>query len=231
MPSASSSVPARKAHGLQFSEDEENEILLSIFYAGNNLGAAVYHTESCKMELMKDIPDSLESFEMLEILLYQVEPDYVLVSARQDQRIIQFVNKVLRRSGMERSTLSASSTMDTSSSSAASSVMPSGLILRPSNEFAHVPAERRMKMIHLPNHEPDTIAERAQLLSAFVDFSCVSMVRAGGALLHFVDKNYRLDETPDVLFIATLTLSTILAVDWATLTSLQVTSPQMLITS
>ena len=80
-------------------------------------------------------------------------------------------------------------------------------------------------MIHLANHDPETLAERAQLLSAFVDFSCVSMVRAGGALLHFVDKNYRLDETPDVLFISTLTLSSILAVDWATLTSLQVTHP------
>ena len=51
------------------------------------------------------------------------------------------------------------------------------------------------------------------------------MVRAAGALMKFVDKNYRLDNgEPDVLFIVPLHLETILTVDSATLTSLQIFS-------
>ena len=51
------------------------------------------------------------------------------------------------------------------------------------------------------------------------------MVRAAGSLMKFVDKNYRLDNgEPDVLFIAPLDLGTIMGLDWATLTSLQIFS-------
>ena len=43
--------------------------------------------------------------------------------------------------------------------------------------------------------------------------------------MKFVDKNYRLDNgEPDVLFIAPLDLGTIMGLDWATLTSLQIFS-------
>ena len=56
-------------------------------------------------------------------------------------------------------------------------------------------------------------------------FSCTCMVRAAGSLMKFVDKNYRLDNgEPDVLFIAPLDLGTIMSLDSATLTSLQIFS-------
>ena len=71
--------------------------------------------------------------------------------------------------------------------------------------------------------------EQEQLveLSAFVDFDCNSMVGAAGALLKYMDKNFRtgLDqETPMVLFIRSLVLDQILTMDQAAFSALQVFS-------
>ena len=76
--------------------------------------------------------------------------------------------------------------------------------------------------------KPST-CEQEQLvkLSAFVDFSCNSLVRAAGALLKYLDKNYRtgLDmETPMVLFISSLVLEQILTMDQSAFTALHVFS-------
>ena len=217
--SFSSTGPAARSRMVEDDNEDRSEVLLSFFYSGVNLGAAVYQTDSCMLHLLKDIPDNMEENEVLEMLLFQCEPDLVLMSARQDQKIINFVQKVMEENRPVDS--DQDQLHSTSTSSTTTSKNNSNILLRPSNEFSHGSCERRMKLINVPG-DPQSSLERSQLISAHIDFDCVAMIRAAGALMKYVDKNYRLEDDPDVLFISTLSLDSILGVDIVTLTSLQV---------
>ena len=76
-----------------------SETLLSLFHSTTGLGAAVYYTESAKLKLLRDLPDNCEEFEMLTMLLYETNPDKVLMSARQDQDTVKFVKDMLKDQG------------------------------------------------------------------------------------------------------------------------------------
>ena len=200
----------------------QDEKLVSVFYNSSGLGAAVYHTESAKLELLRDVPDNCEEFEMLSMLFYQTEPDKILMSARQDQDTIKFVKELFS----DQTTVCDDQSFLTNPESAASLGSSQKIVLRPSREFSLKHCERRLRSISIPGKKPKSEQERDILLSAFIDFSCDNMVRAAGALLNYVDKNYRIvsGDEPDVLFLGPLNLHPILSLDTATLTSLQVFS-------
>ena len=209
--------------------DEVQERILSIFFGNSCLGAAVYHTESNTLELLRDIPDNPPEFEMLEMLVYQVEPDKVLISARQDPEFVNIVKKVFVENDLNPTDPTLHTTTDSVVS--AGDTLPPQIVLRPGNEFVHKTCEQRLRMVNpptSPDNRPCGDQERNVLLAAFVDFTCVSMVRAAGALMNYVDKNYRInrEEEPDVVFMKQLTLNTILTVDTTSLTSLQIFSSQ-----
>ena len=200
----------------------QDETLVSVFHSSTGLGAAVYHTESAKLELLRDVPDNCEEFEMLSMLCYQTEPDVFIMSARQDQDTLKFVKDLF--SDQEPSCDDHSIVNDPES--AVSLLTSQKIVLRPSREFSLKHCERRLRSISIPGKEPKSEQERDILLSAFIDFHCDNMVRAAGALLNYVDKNYRIvgGDEPDVLFIGPLNLYPILSLDTATLTSLQIFS-------
>ena len=200
----------------------QDEILVSVFHNTAGLGAAVYHTESAKLELLRDVPEGFEEFEMLSMLLYQTEPDKILMSARQDQNTVKFVKDLFS----DQESLSHNQSCVTDPGSAESPLQSQKIVLRPSREFNLKDCERRLKSINIPCKKPESDQERDILLSAFIDFNCDNMVRAAGALMNYVDKNYRHvgGDEPDVLFLGPLNLQPILSLDSATLTSLQIFS-------
>ena len=199
-----------------------SETLLSLFHSTTGLGAAVYYTESAKLKLLRDLPDNCEEFEMLTMLLYETNPDKVLMSARQDQDTVKFVKDMLKDQGA----FHDNNQSCVSESGSAVTILPAQVVFKPSREFSFKVGERRLRSISIPGREPESESERDILLSAFIDFNCANMVRAAGALMNYVDKNYRIvgDEEPDVLFLGPLNLKPILSLDAATLTSLQVFS-------
>ena len=200
---------------------DQDEKLVSVFRNTSGLGAAVYHTESAKLELLRDIPEGFEEFEMLSMLLYQTEPDKILLSARQDQDTVKFVKDLFS----DQESFCDNQSFETDQSTV--SIVPSQkIVLRPSREYNLKDCERRLKSINIPGKKAKSDQEKDILLSAFIDFSGDNMVRAAGALLNYVDKNYRHvgGEEPDVLFLGQLNLQPILSLDSATLTSLQIFS-------
>ena len=203
--------------------EQEEERILSICYAGGNLGAALFNTYTCKLELLRDIPDLSPSYEMLTSLVYQVEPDIILVSARQDQTLLECLKCLC---GNPDSETSSSGTEESRSADDGSGRCIS-LVMRPGMEFGLSSCTRRVRRMEVPGNPATCEQEQLVKLSAFVDFSCNSLVRAAGALLKYLDKNYRtgLDqETPMVLFINSLVLDKILTMDQSAFTALQVFS-------
>ena len=82
-------------------------------------------------------------------------------------------------------------------------------------------------MLEVPGEESSCEQEQLIKLSAYVDFTAKSMIRSAGALLKYLDKNYRTgmdQETPMVLFISSLVLDQILSLDESAFTALQVFS-------
>ena len=147
-------------------EDMEEKIL-SILFDGTCLGAAVYHTESNKLELLKDLPDTSGQFEILEILLYRVEPDLVLISSRQEANLIDFVKEIFESQDVNNLSR-ATETNDTSSVTS----YPSQMVFRPGAEFSFTTCERRLKNINLPVFEEteNSYQERTKYLSTYIDF-------------------------------------------------------------
>ena len=189
--------------------EETEERILSIFFTANNLGAAVYTRETAKLELLKDIPDDPDSFEMLKALVLQVNADFVLVSARHDDRLIDCVKSCYQQD-------SATSTEDQ---------LPPQILLRPGMDFGVTSSERRVKQIRMPGEPPRNQQEQNLQVAARVDFSCICMIRAAGALLKYMDKNFVTgleNDEQDILFINYLKLEQILNIDFPSLEGLQV---------
>ena len=61
-------------------EGEEERVLSIHLYSGR-LGAALYSTETFRLDLMNDLPDKGPDFSLVRTLIQQVEPHYLLVSA------------------------------------------------------------------------------------------------------------------------------------------------------
>ena len=207
----SSSSSNQGAAATEGEGEESEERILSIFFTANNLGAALFTRETAKLELLKDIPDDPDSFERLKALLQQVNADFVLVSARQDDRLIDFLKDFYhQKSG---------------SSSEEQKQLPPQLILRPGMDFGLTSCERRVKQMRMPGEPPRNQQEQNLQVAAHVDFSSICMVRAAGALLKYVDKNVVAGmetEEQDVLFINYINLQQMLNIDFPSLEGLQV---------
>ncbi|XP_022236846.1 mutS protein homolog 5-like [Limulus polyphemus] len=99
----------------------------------------------------------------------------------------------------------------------------------PSIDFSYEAAKRRLDFINLPFMPPNlTDAERHIFLSSLLDFTNVSMVRATGGLLKFLEKN-RIgiqleseDSRIPILGLSSFTLEKILWMDENTYSAFQV---------
>ena len=221
--------------GVREEEGEPDEKILSIFFTANNLGAALYTRETSKLELLKDIPDDSESFEILDALLRQVKADSVLVSARQEERLMEFLKEFYQQNdnGSSTTNTTTASTNTEDETEIAEVPLPSEVVLRPGLDYSLKACEMRLKQIRVPGPggpggPPPSQREQALQVAAVVDFTCICMVRAAGALMKFIDKNFITDhseEGSDVLFITYLSLEPILTLDYASLEGLQVFRP------
>ena len=75
-------------HLPSYSEDtlmHDDDIMLSVFYGGGKLGAAMFNTASRKLSLLSDISDGKPDYEILRSLIYQTNPDIVITSARHEE--------------------------------------------------------------------------------------------------------------------------------------------------
>ena len=132
--------------------EQEDQKMLSLCFAGGNLGAALFNTYSGKLELLRDIPDFSPGYEMLTSLVYLVKPDIILVSARQDDR-----------------------------SGDGGGGQCISLMMIPSMEFGLSSCLRRVNRMEVPGKPSTCDQEPLVKLSAFVHFSCTSLVRAASS--------------------------------------------------
>uniref|UniRef100_T1ITD3 DNA mismatch repair proteins mutS family domain-containing protein n=1 Tax=Strigamia maritima TaxID=126957 RepID=T1ITD3_STRMM len=192
----------------------ETEIYLSLFWAGTKLGISYYDANCHQIFNMTDTYETAPDFEVLRQVIYQVQADYIVASARTDERLIQMLNGLgIKHKGR----------------TSEDENRPQKLILLPSIDFGLDSSKRRIANLQLPN-SPKLItdADRAIFISSLVNFQCISMVRALGGLLRYIDKHrigVQLEERGirvPIIAINSFSLENTVAVDENTFRALQI---------
>ena len=203
----------------------EEERVLSIHLYGGCLGAALYSTETYKLDLMNDLPDKGPDFSLVRTLIQQVDPHYLLVSAQQqDPALLSLLRGLAASTNMEMNSTTDASVPDDRDDALAML----SLIVRHPKEFGAASSRRRLMALQVPGFK-DVGSEREQMmrLSTFIDFASASMICAAGALLKYLDAALPASlEAGDghVLLIGNLAIQQVLTLDRVAANALQIFS-------
>ena len=203
------------------SSEGEEERLLCLFHCNGRLGGALYSTETCRLDLLSDLPDGGPEFEVVRQVVHQVEPHYLVVSGRQDRALLNLLRGLAGSTNLEASS---------ARSAASTEEVPAGahlsLVVRPGMEFAAAACRRRLLAVQVPGaREVGDEQEQLRRLAPYVDFSCTSMVRAAGALLRYMDGlpgSLEVEGRGAVLLLGSLAVEKMLTVDQAAAASLHI---------
>ncbi|KFM62949.1 MutS protein-like protein, partial [Stegodyphus mimosarum] len=200
-------------------EDEIPQIILSIIWQANKLGAAYYNIDTSQLYLVTDHLDPAPHFTILSTLLKQTEPAYVVTSARTDEKFISALKELL---------LQQNSAQRRSESSIFSNILSDEnekLHLLPSIEFAFEVSKHRLKNLNFPN-VPSNMndVEKTIYFSSLIDFTNTCMVKAAGGLLKTIERSplgLSLD-TLKIVSVSTLSLKHLVNIDENTYRALQI---------
>ncbi|XP_052776091.1 mutS protein homolog 5-like [Mya arenaria] len=155
-------------HGSNESSDE-TQAYMGVLWHGGKLGVAYYDLDTTIIHVMLDAQED-DSFKFLLSVIEELRPGQVIVSSKQDERLL----KVLREH------LEGSDSPETGNSS---------LQFLPSNDFSAEICKRRvlsMDLPYIPSHY--TYEERTLRISSLIPFENLCMVRAMGGLLKYLEK-------------------------------------------
>jgi DNA mismatch repair protein MSH5 len=193
------------SRGLQDDDiiEETNEMYLSLIWTNNHLGASYYDSNRQIIFHLDDIQES-NKFEIIYLLIADLKPICVIVSAKTDEILIKYLKE---------------------------NIDENRILLVANNDYNYEHGKKRIMQLKLKkflklNITDDT--ERYIYFSSFLNFESVLMIRSIGALLKYLDKNrigVQLEEmtihTPIVTF-KSIKLDDILLIDQNSLRALQV---------
>jgi len=207
------------------SEEGEEEKVLSIHLHGGRLGAALYSTETFRLDLMNDLPEKGPDFSLVRTLVQQVEPHNVLVSSQQDRGLLSVLRTLALNTNME-----ANSTTDNTLMGERDDALAMlALTVRPPKDYSAASSRRRLLALKAPGYT-DVGTEREQMmrLATFIDFASETMVCAAGALLKYLDVampgNLEAVGGGHVLLIGSLAVQQVLTLDRVAANALQIFS-------
>lgn len=156
----------------QVTEEDEgpSEIYLCVLWYGGELGIVYYDTGDCSVYFMPDTPDN-EDLKLLQRVVDEISPKYILSSAKQDSNIAKFLTNVGTTEGEK----------------------PEGgkveVVLYPNMDFGLEVSKQRIlsrQFPFVPSHV--TAADKILYLSSILPFESPLVLRALGGLLKFLDR-------------------------------------------
>ncbi|XP_067679638.1 mutS protein homolog 5-like [Haliotis asinina] len=153
--------------------DIDSQVYLSLVWHGGRISLAYYDIDTMLIHLMLDTEET-DNFSILKRALYQLRPEKVVASSKQDERLVKFLKQAL------------SSPQDGMDGEEQDTEM---LQFLPNVDFSLAICKRRILSLNLPTI-PDhyTDMERTLYMSSLVPFENACMVRAAGGLLKFLEK-------------------------------------------
>ena len=193
-------------------------VYVSLLWYDKKIGAAFYDSESTIVNVLLDCVEN-DSFENVERLIEELEPEVIITSAKADGRFLNVIKKYCVDNDDDEISVDQSQC----------SIRKSALEMLPSLDYSYVSCKNRILQMKLPGMEEDlTETEKNFYLTSLLPFDCFCSVRALGGLLKYLHKN-RIGvglENPEVetpiSSIETITLKNVLFVDKCSMQALQV---------
>ncbi|GAB1600156.1 mutS protein homolog 5 [Argonauta hians] len=154
------------------SSDITPQVYMSVFWQSEQLGVAYYDVDSTEIKMMFDAQET-DNFLTLQSVMAQVQPSYVILSAKQDERILKALQSLIHQPvevGSEKNL--------------------ENVKFLPSIDFSLEICKQRLMSLNvatIPKHFLDT--EKALYLSSLIPFDNGCMVRAAGGLVKYLEKN------------------------------------------
>ncbi|XP_039738938.1 mutS protein homolog 5 isoform X1 [Pteropus medius] len=148
--------------------EEQAEIHLCVLWNSGYLGIAYYDTSDYTIHFMPDAPDH-ESLKLLQRVLDEINPQSVVTSAKQDENMTQFLEKLASQEHRE--------------------PKRPEIIFLPNVDFGLEISKQRLLSGNY-SFIPDsmTTTEKILFLSSIIPFDCLLTVRALGGLLKFMGR-------------------------------------------
>nr|XP_045610380.1 uncharacterized protein LOC123765720 [Procambarus clarkii] len=232
------------------------QVVMSVSWSQGKLGAAFYDVTSAQVYVVEDKAEAAPDFWVLTTLFREQRPRWVLVGGRQDDRLFTVLRQLCgipptplctestpthaqEGDGSGRGGSSSSSRVGSggaapppASPTASSTTGSCTIRVLPMADFKYQLCVRRVLSLVLPG-EPDglTEAQRELFVRGKVNTDLVSMTRALGALLRFLDKHgvevlasAVLMDVPPILGLHLYVMEDLAQLDDATATALQLFS-------
>ncbi|XP_059469871.1 mutS protein homolog 5-like [Neocloeon triangulifer] len=206
-------------HESEEEKEDSHEVVLSIFWKGSKLGAAVYMAETSEVLVLSDIPELAPQFNVTKTLLLQIQPSQIATCGRLAEA---FINVLKNYCGPDEE--------------AAGVQKRCYLNLMTGNEYKHEFIKNRILALRLPS-EPEACRGDDKLhltyIHSLVDLNNDCSVYALGALLKFLDKHWGTlnlevrDQTAPIVAVKKFSLTNSVCIDLDTFTSLQIFSNQI----
>uniref|UniRef100_A0A8R1IAZ3 DNA_MISMATCH_REPAIR_2 domain-containing protein n=1 Tax=Caenorhabditis japonica TaxID=281687 RepID=A0A8R1IAZ3_CAEJA len=232
-------------------KDYKDEIVLSLSFGQNMLGAAAYHQSSQMVNIMNDISEDHE-FKYLEKLIEEMEPTMILTNKSQDLDFIKWLSARYdagigfdKTNGSEDTTDRTDESIPTWNASLAYSLGETtvqvedeeneafdGSIAKlyklPNNFFKMPRALERLKKMMETDGVVVSDEDRHTIVTMRFDIEAVHMMRSLGALLHFLDETRLgverepLTVSSPIKSIKTITLANLVDIDFNTIRALDI---------
>ncbi|XP_076166799.1 mutS protein homolog 5-like [Ptiloglossa arizonensis] len=162
--------------------EDANEIILSIIWNKNQLGAAYYDIVTSELFVMEDTTDDTERFDVMKALYRQCQPHYLITIAGAP---IVFANALKRMVITE--TLNEETDSFGSNERARNTVLK--VVCKKDNSYERcVHRVRCLQLEFEPRNASNT--DRLTFLNSMLNFKCCVMIHALGSLLLFIDKHW-----------------------------------------
>ncbi|XP_043276962.1 mutS protein homolog 5-like [Venturia canescens] len=166
------------------SEDESDEVILSLIWSRGHLGAAYYNIPTSELFVMDDMMDS--DHNIMRTLYRQTDPRYVVTTTAMADSFLNEIKKLVLSDAMneKEGTTAASSSSNISAVGASLDILP-----KKDNTADN--CYHRVLCLKL-NCEPEDAsnAERKTFLNSLLNFESTLMIHALGLLLKYIDVNW-----------------------------------------
>ncbi|XP_046144901.1 mutS protein homolog 5-like isoform X2 [Osmia bicornis bicornis] len=160
--------------------EDEDEIILSIIWNKNRLGAAYYNVLTSELFVMEDTTDDVECFDAMKALYRQCMPRYVLTYAGVAGAFIVALKEMITGDTPNQASLSSYDSRRTAE-----------LKVMCRKEHNYERCSQRVRCLRLESEPKEaSIADRLTFLNTILNFKCCTMIHALGSLLLFIDKHW-----------------------------------------
>ncbi|XP_076666275.1 mutS protein homolog 5 isoform X2 [Andrena cerasifolii] len=163
---------------------DTDEIILSVIWNKNKLGAAYYDLVTSELFVMEDATGDAECLDVTKALYRQCQPHYVVTVSGTPVRLTNLLKKML-----------VTGTLNEESNSFASGSRDRAQVaeLKTLNkrEHSYERCFHRVRCLQLESEPTNTSnADRLHFLNSILNFKCCAMIHALGLLLLFIDKSW-----------------------------------------